>query len=203
MRLHIHPEHPAQRQINAVVDCLTEGGIIIYPTDTVYGLGCDIFQQKAVERICRIKQVDPAKAQLSFVCADLSDLSKYTRSISTPLYRILKAHIPGPFTFILPASKDVPKILKSKKNTIGLRVPDHPVARAIIAALGHPILSSSLPGTLVEEYTDPDYICDRFGKQVDMVIDGGPGGMEYSTIVDLTGEAPIVLRQGLGTFIQP
>lgn len=203
MRLHIHPEHPAQRQINTVADCLREGGIIIYPTDTVYGLGCDIFQQKAVERICLIKQVDPVKAQLSFVCADLSDLSKYTRSISTPLYRILKAHIPGPFTFILPASKDVPKILKSKKNTIGLRVPDHPVARAIIATLGHPILSSSLPGTLVEEYTDPDYIFDRFGKQVDIVIDGGPGGMEYSTIVDLTGEEPVVLRQGLGEFIQP
>lgn len=203
MRLHIHPEHPAQRQINTVVDCLRDGGVIIYPTDTVYGLGCDIFQQKAVERICLIKQVDPAKAQLSFVCADLSDLSKYTRSISTPLYRILKAHIPGPFTFILPASKDVPKILKSKKNTIGLRVPDHPVAKAIIGTLGHPILSSSLPGTLVEEYTDPDYIFDRFGRQVDIVIDGGPGGMEYSTIVDLTGEEPVVLRQGLGHFVQP
>lgn len=203
MRLHVHPEHPAQRQIVTVAECLREGGIIVYPTDTVYGLGCDIFQQKAVERICRIKQVDPAKAQLSFVCADLSDLSKYTRSISTPLYRVLKAHIPGPFTFILPASRDVPRILKSKKNTIGLRVPDHPVARAIIATLGHPILSSSLPGTRVEEYTDPDDIYDRFGKQVDIVIDGGPGGMVYSTIVDLTGDEPVILRQGLGIFTEP
>ncbi|MCU0380675.1 MAG: L-threonylcarbamoyladenylate synthase [Chitinophagaceae bacterium] len=200
MRLHIHPEHPQQRQVNTVAECLTDGGIIIYPTDTVYGLGCDIFQHKAVERICRIKHVDPQKAQLSFVCADLSDLSKYTRSISTPLYRMLRSHIPGPFTFILPASKEVPKILKSKKNTIGLRVPDHPIARAIIEKLGHPILSSSLPGEMVEEFTDPDWIYERFGKQVDIMIDGGTGGMIYSTIVDMTREEPVILRQGLGIF---
>jgi tRNA threonylcarbamoyl adenosine modification protein (Sua5/YciO/YrdC/YwlC family) len=200
MRLHIHPEHPQQRQVDTVAECLTDGGIIIYPTDTVYGLGCDIFQHKAVERICRIKHVDPQKAQLSFVCADLSDLSKYTRSISTPLYRILRSHIPGPFTFILPASREVPKILKSKKNTIGLRVPDHPIARAIIEKLGHPILSSSLPGEMVEEFTDPDWIYERFGKQVDIMIDGGAGGMIFSTIVDMTGEEPVILRQGLGIF---
>lgn len=200
MRLHIHPEHPQQRQVNTVAECLTDGGIIVYPTDTVYGLGCDIFQHKAVERICRIKHVDPQKAQLSFVCADLSDLSKYTRSISTPLYRILRSHIPGPFTFILPASREVPKILKSKKNTIGLRVPDHPIARAIIEKLGHPILSSSLPGEMVEEFTDPDWIYERFGKQVDIMIDGGTGGMIFSTIVDMTGEEPVILRQGLGIF---
>lgn len=200
MRLHIYPDHPQPRQIKTVVDCLKDGGIIIYPTDTVYGLGCDIFQHKAIERICRIKQVDPQKAQLSFVCADLSDLSRYTRSISTPVYRLLKAHIPGPFTFILPASKEVPKLLKSRKNTIGLRVPDHPIARDIIAQLGHPILSSSLPGDLVEAYTDPDYIYERFGNQVDLMIDGGTGGMQYSTIVDLTGEEPVILRQGLGQF---
>jgi tRNA threonylcarbamoyl adenosine modification protein (Sua5/YciO/YrdC/YwlC family) len=201
MRLHIHPDNPQQRQIKTVVECLKDGGIIIYPTDTVYGLGCDIFQQKAVERICRIKHVDPQKAQLSFVCADLSDLSKYTRSISTPLYRLLKSHIPGPFTFILPSSKEVPKILKSKKNTIGLRVPDHAVARAIITELGHPILSSSLPGDMVEEYTDPDWIYDRFGNQVDIMIDGGIGGMQFSTVVDLTQESPVILRQGLGDFM--
>lgn len=200
MRLHIHPDNPQQRQIKTVVECLKDGGIIIYPTDTVYGLGCDIFQQKAVERICRIKHVDPQKAQLSFVCADLSDLSKYTRSISTPLYRLLKSHIPGPFTFILPSSREVPKILKSRKNTIGLRVPDHAVARAIITELGHPILSSSLPGDMVEEYTDPDWIYDRFGNQVDIMIDGGIGGMKFSTVVDLTQETPVILRQGLGVF---
>jgi tRNA threonylcarbamoyl adenosine modification protein (Sua5/YciO/YrdC/YwlC family) len=200
MRLHIHPDNPQQRQIKTVVECLKDGGIIIYPTDTVYGLGCDIFQQKAVERICRIKHVDPQKAQLSFVCADLSDLSKYTRSISTPLYRLLKSHIPGPFTFILPSSREVPKILKSRKDTIGLRVPDHAIARAIITELGHPILSSSLPGDMVEEYTDPDWIYDRFGNQVDIMIDGGIGGMQFSTVVDLTQETPVILRQGLGVF---
>jgi tRNA threonylcarbamoyl adenosine modification protein (Sua5/YciO/YrdC/YwlC family) len=201
MILHIHPENPQSRQIKTLVECLRDGGVVIYPTDTVYGLGCDIFQQKAVEKICRIKGVDPLKAQLSFVCDDLSDLSKYTKSITTPLYRLLKSHIPGPFTFILPASKEVPKILKSKKNTIGLRVPDHPIARAMIQELGNPILSSSLPGEMVEEYTDPELIYEKFGKLVDIVVDGGIGGIKYSTIVDLTGVEPVILRQGLGHFV--
>ena len=123
MLLHLHPDNPQPRNIKIIIECLLDGGVIIYPTDTIYGLGCDIFQHKAVERICRIKQVDPAKAQLSFICYDLSDLSNYTKSISTPLYRMLKTYLPGPYTFILPASKQVPKILKSKKDTIGLRVP--------------------------------------------------------------------------------
>ena len=202
MIIHIHPDNPQPRQIKTIVECLREGGVIIYPTDTVYGLGCDIFHQKAVEKICRIKGVDPLKAQLSFVCSDLSDLSQYTKSITTPLYRTLKSHIPGPFTFILPASKEVPKILKSKKNTIGLRVPDHPIARAIIHELGHPILSSSLPGEMVEEYTDPELIFEKFGKLVDIVVDGGIGGIKYSTIVDLTSDEPVILRQGLGQFVE-
>ena len=202
MILKIHPDNPQPRQIKILVECLNDGGVVIYPTDTVYGLGCDIFQQKAVERICRIKGVDPQKAQLSFVCSDLSDLSKYTKSISTPIYRLLKSHIPGPFTFILSASKEVPRILKSKKNTIGLRVPDQPIAKAIIQELGHPILSSSLPGEMVEEYTDPEMIYEKFQKLVDIVVDGGIGGIKYSTIVDLTGEEPIILRQGIGNFIE-
>ena len=202
MLIKIHPEHPQQRLIRTVVESLRDGGIIIYPTDTVYGFGCDIYNQKAVERICRIKGIDPAKAQFSFVCDDLSHLSNYTKSISTPQYRILKSHIPGPFTFILPASKEVPKILKSRKNTIGLRVPDHPIASAIIRELGHPILSSSLPGDMVEEYTDPELIAEKFHKLVDIVIDGGAGGMEYSTILDLTAEEPVILRQGAGVYEQ-
>ena len=202
MILKIHPDNPQPRQIKTLVECLNDGGVVIYPTDTVYGLGCDIFQQKSVERICRIKGVDPQKAQLSFVCSDLSDLSKYTKSISTPIYRLLKSHIPGPFTFILSASKEVPRILKSKKNTIGLRVPDQPIAKAIIQELGHPILSSSLPGEMVEEYTDPEMIYEKFQKLVDIVVDGGIGGIKYSTIVDLTGEEPIILRQGIGNFIE-
>lgn len=198
MILTIHPQDPQDRLIKKAAEVLRAGGVIIYPTDTVYGFGCDIFQPKAIERICRIKGIDPQKANLSFVCSDLSDLSKYAKSISTPQYRFIKNLIPGPFTFILPASKEVPKILKSKKDTIGLRVPDHRITHAIAAELGHPILSSSLPGDMVEEYTDPEYIHDKFEKLVDLVIDGGIGGVEYSTIVDMTTEEPVVIRQGIG-----
>jgi len=201
MLITVHPKDPQQRLINQIADCLRSGGVIIYPTDTVYGLGCDIFQPKAVERICRIKGIDPTKANLSFICSDLSDLSKYARAISTPQYRLIKNHIPGPFTFILPASKEVPKILKSKKDTIGLRVPDHNITHAIAAALGNPILSSSLPGDMVEEYTDPELIHDKFYKLVDIVVDGGIGGLEYSTIVDMTDEEPEVIRQGMGQLM--
>ena len=200
MLLHLHPVNPQPRNIKTIVECLLDGGVIIYPTDTIYGLGCDIFQHKAVERICRIKQVDPAKAQLSFVCYDLSDLSNYTKSISTPLYRMLKNYLPGPYTFILPASKQVPKILKSKKDTIGLRIPDNTIARDLVRELGHPILSSSLPGDMVEEYTDPEMIHDKFEKLVDIVIDGGIGGILPSTIVDCTGDEPVVTRKGLGVW---
>ena len=198
MLVSIHPQNPQERSIKQVADCLKNGGIVIYPTDTVYGLGCDIFHPKAVERICRIKGIDPEKANLSFICSDLSDLSIYTKSITTPQYRFIKQYIPGPFTFILPASKEVPKILKSKKNTIGLRIPDHTITHAIAAAVGHPILSSSLPGDMVEEYTDPEWIHSKFGKLVDIVVDGGIGGMKYSTIIDMTEEQPHIVRQGVG-----
>ena len=200
MLLDVHPKNPQPRHIKTIADCLASGGVIIYPTDTVYGFGCDIFHPKAVERICRIKQIDPAKANLSFICPDLSDLSKYAKSVSTPTFRLLKNHIPGAFTFILPASKEVPKILKSKKDTIGLRVPDNLVAQSILKTLGNPILSSSLPGDMVEEYTDPEQIYEVFGKQVDIVVNAGIGGMEYSTIVDLTKDEPEVIREGKGIF---
>lgn len=200
MLLEIHPLNPQIRHIRTVTECLANGGVIIYPTDTVYGFGCDIFHPKAVERICRLKKLDPAKANLSFICPDLSDLSKYAKSVSTPVFRLLKKHIPGPFTFILPASKEVPKILKSRKDTIGLRVPDNIIAQNILSTLGHPILSSSLPGDMVEEYTDPQLIYELFGKQVDIVIDAGIGGMEFSTIIDLTGDEAVVTREGKGEF---
>jgi tRNA threonylcarbamoyl adenosine modification protein (Sua5/YciO/YrdC/YwlC family) len=200
MLLTIHPENPQPRLIKQVVECLKDGGIIIYPTDTIYGLGCDIYHPKAVERICQIKHVDPKKAQLSFICRDLSHLSDYTKSIDTPLYRVLKNNLPGAFTFILPASKQVPKILKSKKETIGLRVPDNVICMAIIEAMDNPILSASLPGEMVEEYTDPEIIYETFGKQVDFVIDGGPGGIIPSTIVDCTTGDWTVTRQGLGEW---
>jgi tRNA threonylcarbamoyl adenosine modification protein (Sua5/YciO/YrdC/YwlC family) len=200
MLLHLHPDNPQPRNIKTIVECLLDGGVIVYPTDTIYGLGCDIFHHKAVERICQIKQVNAAKAQLSFICYDLSDLSQYTKSISTPLYRMLRNYLPGPYTFILPASKQVPKILKSKKDTIGLRVPDNPIALALIKELGHPILSSSLPGEMVEEYTDPEVIHDKFEHLVDIVVDGGIGGIVPSTVVDCTSEEPHVIRMGLGAW---
>lgn len=200
MLLHIHPENPQPRLIKQIVECLLDGGVIAYPTDTIYGLGCDIFQPKAVEKICRIKGVDPAKAQLTFICKDLSHLSDYTKSIDTPLYRLLKHYLPGPFTFILPASKQVPKILQSKKSTIGLRVPDNEICRHILDALGHPLLSASLPGEMVEDYTDPEIIYERMMKDVDFVIDGGIGGMIPSTVVDCTSSDYTVIREGLGVW---
>ncbi len=200
MLLHIHPDNPNPRNIKTVVECLQDGGVVVYPTDTIYGLGCNIFQHKAVERIAQIKGVDPMKAQLSFVCYDLSDLSKYTKSISTPLYRLLKSYLPGAFTFILPASKEVPKILQSKKSTIGLRVPDNNIARTVVQQLGSPILSASLPGDMVEEYTDPELIYENFKNRVDIVIDGGMGGMIPSTVIDCTTDDYIVIRQGAGEW---
>jgi tRNA threonylcarbamoyl adenosine modification protein (Sua5/YciO/YrdC/YwlC family) len=200
MYLTVHPKNPQERNIQTIKECLLSGGIIIYPTDTIYGLGCDIFQHKSIERICRIKQIDPAKAQLSFVCYDLSDLSMYTKSISTPLYRILKNHLPGPYTFILPASKEVPKILKSRKNSIGLRIPDNLIARTIVRNLGHPVLSTSLPGELVEEYTDPEIIYEQFKNQVDIVVDGGPGNTVPSTIIDFTSGTAEIVRKGAGMW---
>ncbi len=200
MLLRLHPDNPQPRLIKQLAECLRDGGIIIYPTDTIYGIGCDILQPKAVEKICRIKGVDPAKAQLSFICKDLSHLSDYTKSIDTPLYRMLKNHLPGAFTFILPASKQVPKILQSKKSTIGLRVPDNNICRDLGDALGNPILSASLPGEMVEDYTDPEVIFENFKDRVDFVIDGGIGGMVPSTIVDCTTDEWIVIRQGLGIY---
>jgi len=200
MLLHIHPRNPQPRLIKQVSDSLKKGGIIIYPTDTIYGLGCDINQPKAIEKICRIKNIDPAKAQFSFICKDLSHLSDYTKSIETPLYRVLKHHLPGPFTFILPASKQVPKLLQTKKATIGIRVPDNEICRYILEELGNPIISTSLPGDMVEEYTDPEIMFERFETQVDYVIDGGIGGMKPSTVVDCTTDAWQVVREGVGIF---
>lgn len=198
MLLTIHPVNPQQRLIGKAVEILNEGGVIIYPTDTIYGLGCDIFQHKAIERVCQIKGIDPKKAQLSFICRDLSHLSDYTKSIGTPLYRMLKNTLPGPFTFILPASRQVPKILKSKKDTIGLRVPENKICMELLHTLDHPLVSTSLPGEMVQEYTDPEYIYEKFGNLVDAVIDGGTGGFIPSTVVDCTKEEWTVIREGKG-----
>ncbi len=200
MLISIHPDNPQARQLSMVKDCLENGGIIAYPTDTIYGLGCDIFHPEAIEKICAIKKVNPEKANLSFICSDLSDLSLYAKAIDNSLFRILKKVLPGPFTFILPASKQVPKMLQSKKKTIGLRIPDNNIALSIIKTLGHPILSASFPGEAVEDYTDPEIIYEHWGNQIDMVVDGGIGGMIPSTVVDCTSESYEVIRQGLGVW---
>ncbi len=197
----IHPINPQPRLIKQVAEVLQKGGIIIYPTDTVYGLGCDILQQKAVEKICRLKKIAPHKARLSFVCSDLSHLSDYTKPISNPVFRSLKEHLPGPYTFVLPASKLVPKILQSKKDTIGLRIPNNNIVMALVQELGRPVLSTSLPETeQVEDNTDPDIMYQNFQHEVDCVVDGGIGGMVPSTIVDFTADPPEVVRQGLGVW---
>jgi tRNA threonylcarbamoyl adenosine modification protein (Sua5/YciO/YrdC/YwlC family) len=200
MLLHLHPENPQLRNIRTIVECIQNGGVIIYPTDTIYGLGCDIFQPKAIEKICRIKNIQPNKAQLSFICYDLSDLSKYAKTISTPIYRLLKAHLPGPYTFILPASREVPKILKSKKETVGIRIPNNNIARSIVRELGHPILTTTLPGEMVEEYTDPELIHENFKGLVDIVVSGGAGGVIPSTVIDCSADEPVIIREGLGEW---
>lgn len=201
MLLTLHPDNPNPRQLKMIVECLKDGGVIIYPTDTVYGMGCDICQHKAVERICRIKHINPAKAQFSFICHDLSHLSDYAKSVDTPVFRMLKKALPGPYTFILPASRAVPRLLKQKKDTVGIRVPDNNIARAIVKELGNPVMSTSLPiEHYVEEYTDPEIIHEKFGSIVDIVVDGGMGGMTFSTVVDLTGDEPELIREGAGSW---
>ena len=201
MQLYLDNDHTQHRNIGTIVDLLRNGGVIIYPTDTLYALGCDIFHTKAIEKISRIKNIIPSKAKFSFVCSDLADLSRYTKSISTPLYRLLKSSLPGPYTFILPASREVPKILKSKKDTIGIRVPDNKIALSIVKELGHPIISTSLPGNSVEEYTDPEIIHRNFEDIVDVVVNGGPGGIIPSTVIDCTGPEPEIIRMGLGEWV--
>lgn len=201
MLLHIHPDNPQQRNIDTVVDTLRKGGIIIYPTDTIYGIGCDITKPAAIERIARIKGIDPKKAQFSFVCSDLSHISDYTKSIDTPVFRILKKALPGPYTFIFRASKQVPKLLQTKKDTVGIRVPDNNICRMIVEQLGNPILSTSLPTDGdVEYYTDPEVMHDQFEKLVDIVIDAGHGSILSSTVVDCTSGAPELIRQGAGEW---
>lgn len=201
MLLTLHPDNPNARHLKTIIECLKDGGVIIYPTDTVYGMGCDIFQHKAVERICRIKHIDPAKAQFSFICYDLSHLSDYAKSVDTPTFRMLKKALPGPYTFILSASRAVPRILKAKKDTVGIRVPDNNISRAIVKELGNPVMSTSLPiDKYIEEYTDPEIIHEKFGKIVDIVVDGGLGGMTFSTVVDCTGGEPELIREGAGSW---
>ncbi len=201
MLLHIHPDNPQPRNIKMVVDCLKNGGIIIYPTDTIYGIGCDIYNAQAVEKIARFKKVDFKKANFSFICSDLSHLSDFTKSVDTPIFRMLKATLPGPYTYIMQASKLVPKLFKSKKDTVGIRVPDNKICQEIVKELGNPIMSTSLPMDAdVEYYTDPEIMHDLFENQVDIVIYGDIGGIVPSTIVDCTSGIPTLVRIGAGPW---
>ncbi len=204
MLLQIHPDNPQARNIRTVVECLKKGGIIIYPTDTIYGIGCDIYNSDAIARIARIKKIDPKKAQFSFICSDLSHLSDYAKSVDTPIFRLLKAALPGPYTFILDASKQVPKQLKTKKDTVGIRVPNNKICHEIVKELGHPLMSASLPmDGDVEYFTDPEIIHEFFEKLVDIVIDGGHGSVISSTVIDCTSGAPELLREGAGQYPLP
>lgn len=200
MLLKIHPDNPSERQIKTVVDCLAKGGVIIYPTDTVYGLGCDITKLKAIERIAQIKGIRVDKANFSFICHDLSHLSDYTRPIPNPVFKMMKKALPGPFTFILPANSNVPNIMQSRKKTIGIRVPDHNIAKSIVLALGNPIISTSIhdDDDIIEYTTDPELIYEKYKKIVDIVVDGGPGGNIPSTILDCTEDEVIIVREGKG-----
>jgi tRNA threonylcarbamoyl adenosine modification protein (Sua5/YciO/YrdC/YwlC family) len=200
MLIKIYPENPNPRQIQKVVEILEKGGVIIYPTDTVYGLGCDIFDQKAVERIARIKGLKPSEANFSFIVHDFSHLSDFTRHVDNATFKLLKKNLPGPFTFILNASSSVPRLFKNKKKTVGIRIPDNPIILEIVRQLGRPILTTSVldDDELIEYTTDPELIHEKFAEQVDLVIDGGYGDNVPSTIVDCTADEPSILRQGKG-----
>ena len=205
MYLEINSDNPSERKIKQAVDVLRKGGVIIYPTDTVYGLGCDIYNTKAFEKICRLKGIKPKKANFSFICNDLSHLSTFTTPIDNYTFRLLKKALPGPFTFILKANNSVPKIFKANKKTVGIRVPDNNIAQALISGLGNPIISTSLKindeDDFMEYLTDPSEIYDQYEKLVDMVIDGGYGSLKASTVVDLTKNEPEIIRQGAGELL--
>ncbi|WP_372472438.1 L-threonylcarbamoyladenylate synthase [Capnocytophaga sp. ARDL2] len=197
----IYPENPNPKEIKKVVDILKDGGLIIYPTDTVYGLGCDITNTKALERLAKLKGVKLEKANFSFVCSDLSNLSDYVKQIDTQTFKILKRALPGPYTFILPGNNNLPKEFK-KRKTVGIRVPDHSIAIEIVKHLGNPIVSTSIhdEDDIIEYTTDPELIFEKWQKSVDAVIDGGIVGNEASTVIDLSEYEPVVVREGKGNI---
>jgi tRNA threonylcarbamoyl adenosine modification protein (Sua5/YciO/YrdC/YwlC family) len=202
MLVKIYPENPNQKAIEQVVEVLKRGGLIIYPTDTIYGLGCDITNHKAIEKICQIRGIKPEKANFSFICSDLSHISDYIQPIDTMVFRVLKKALPGPYTFILNANNHVPKLLSSKKKTVGIRVPDNNIAREIVRMLGNPILSTSIrdDDDVIEYSTDPELIHEKYHDTVDIVIDGGYGGNEPSTVIDCTSGELELVRAGKGSF---
>ncbi len=200
MYIKMYEENPNEKHVRQVCDILRNGGVIIYPTDTVYGLGCDIFHPKAIERIAQIKNLKPEKAHFSFIVSDLSHLSEYTRYVDNDVFKLMKSKLPGPYTFILHASHNVPKILKNKKKTIGIRIPDNRIILDIVRELGHPILTTSIhdDDAIIDYTTDPELIWDHFRDRIDALIDGGFGGNVPSTIIDCTGVQPEVTREGAG-----
>jgi tRNA threonylcarbamoyl adenosine modification protein (Sua5/YciO/YrdC/YwlC family) len=202
MLLKIHPENPSPRQIKTVVDCLQDGGVIIYPTDTIYGIGCNIFASKAVDRVAKIKGIRKEKANFSFICYDLSHISDFTRPFNNSVYKLMKSSLPGPFTYILNGNNNVPKIFQSKKKTVGIRIPDNKIILEIIRELGHPIMSTSVHDNddIIEYTTDPELIYERYKDLVDIVIDGGFGDNEPSTIIDCTSDEILILREGKGVL---
>ena len=203
MLIQIHPDNPDKRKIAEVVKALQKGSIIIYPTDTVYSMACDLNNRKAVERMAQIKGIKLEKAHFSLICYDLSHISDFTVQFSNAIYKLMKRALPGPFTFILDANTSVPKLFKSKKKTIGIRVPDNNIARELVLELGNPLISTSVhddEDDVLEYITDPELIPERFENIVDIVIDGGFGRNEASTIIDCTGNEPEIIREGLGTI---
>ncbi len=200
MYIKLYNENTNLRQVRQVCEILDSGGVIIYPTDTVYGLGCDIYRQRAIERIARIKGIKPEKANFSFIVSDLSHLSDYTRNIENRIFKLMKSNLPGPFTFILPANNQVPRILKNKKKTVGIRIPDNNIILTVVKELGHPILTTSIHDhdKILEYTTDPEIIYENFKDRIDLLIDGGYGGNVPSTIIDCTADEPVIIRQGLG-----
>ena len=200
MLIRIHPDNPQERELNRVVEMLKSGAVIIYPTDTVYGLGCDITNRKAVERVAKIKGLKPEKANLSIICYDLSHISDYVRSLDNRTFRIMKRGLPGPFTFILDANSNVPKIFMAKKKSIGIRVPDHKIPRELVRMLGNPIVTTSIrdEDDVIVYSTDPELIHEKFEHLVDAVIDGGYGLQTASTVINCEGGGFEVVRPGLG-----
>ena len=201
MLVKIYPENPNEKEINKVVQILQDGGLIIYPTDTVYAMGCDALNVRAVEKICRMKGINPEKSNLSIICCDLSNISEYAR-VDNFTFKLMKKNLPGPFTFILNTTSSLPKIYKNKK-TVGIRIPDNNIIRELVNALGNPILTTSVKDDddMLEYSTDPELIYEKYKEQVDIVIDGGYGGIEASTIVDCTDGEPEIIRQGKGELI--
>ena len=203
MLLDIHSVNPDKRKISQVVDRLEKGGVIIYPTDTVYGIGCDIFNKKAVERIYKIRGLNPKKARLAFICENISQIAEYSAQIDNETFRLMTQILPGPYTLILKGNHKVPKIMVGKRTTIGVRVPENKIALEIVKALGRPILTASLKADdeIKEYFSTAEEIYDDFGKLVDVVIDGGPGNNEPSTVIDCTTNPPELIRQGAGKIL--